>query len=78
MQPKFLNVGRNLKKLRTLHGMSQEEFCKIFGVNQSQYSKFERGVQTLTAKQIVAVCAFFKIPPDYLFVSEDIDKHLKS
>lgn len=67
MQHNYLTIGRNLKDLRMGSGLSQSQFCYFLKVNQSQYSKLERGKQGLKPDQIMTLCNLFKVTPNYFF-----------
>lgn len=42
-----MNVGRTIKELRTLFGLSQTNFANALGISQSHLSLVEKGKRTL-------------------------------
>ncbi len=62
-----LYFNNNLKLERNLCGYSQEQMAEIlalhtgFSISTSLYQKWERGEQSVTADQVIAVCSYFKI-----------------
>jgi len=73
MQLKSLPVANKLKLFRKSRGVGQADMGLIIGVNQSQYSKYERGRQSLTVCQLIQYCEWFEITPSYFF--EDVQIH---
>lgn len=51
---KAVQVGENVRKLRTKFGMNQKEFAKAIGVNHKVITKLEKGITytTLTREKI--------------------------
>ena len=78
MQRNFKKIGENLYLLRKRQGMSQAQFCFFLKVNQSQYSKLERGTQPLKTTQIIDLCRIFKLSPDFFFSDNNANNELKS
>jgi len=66
-QLKSLPVAKKLKLFRKGRGVSQEEMGLIIGVNQSQYSKYERGIQSLTVCQLIQFSEWFDVLPSFFF-----------
>ncbi len=62
-----IEIGKRLKFLRSNEKFTQEEISKELEVNQTTYSRVERGVQPADLRLIVKACVFYKIEPNYLF-----------
>lgn len=60
-------VGRKIKKLRKELNLSQKEFCAYLEVNQSQLSKIERGLQSVTICQLCWLAYSHKIDIEWFF-----------
>lgn len=59
-----MSVGEYIKKLRTTHGMSQEELGKLVGVKRAAVQKWESGmVQNLKRETIIALSNIFSVSP---------------
>lgn len=65
-------VGRRLRELRTLKGLSQEEMAELAGVNAKYYSEVERGKRNMTIRVMEKIVTnlgitleeFFRFPPN--------------
>ena len=56
----------NLKKLRDLHGMKQQEFGESVGVKKSTYSTYETGKTQPTSDFWIAIAERYQVSIDYL------------
>lgn len=61
------DVGLKMKSIRIKYGYTQAEMSAIIGVNQSHYSKKERGKQSVTVCELLQLAAWFKIDPLIFF-----------
>lgn len=59
-------VGKNLKKLRKQHHLSQTETAKMLGVSQTQYSAYERDQYEPSNETLVKMAEIFNTSTDYL------------
>jgi transcriptional regulator with XRE-family HTH domain len=50
-------VGRRLRELRKLKGLSQEQMAELAGVNSKYYSEVERGKRNMTIKVIERIAS---------------------
>jgi len=71
MQVFSYNVGKNLKRFRKSKGMSQAQFADIVGVNQSQYSKMERGTQSVSCCVLCMLEQRYNISPAFFFMTQN-------
>ena len=58
-----------LKRLRTLRssaGLKQTEIANILGIQQTVYSRYERGFQTIPLHFLVKLADFYNTSTDYL------------
>lgn len=62
-----LPIAKRMLDLRIRHGFNQKQMGEILGINQSQYSKYERGHQTISCCQICQLSAWFGIEPGWFF-----------
>lgn len=53
-----------IKALRLCRGLTQKEMAQVLGVNQSQYSKIETGIHSISVKSLIALTDYFKISMD--------------
>ncbi len=68
----FLRIfGRNIKKYRELHELSQEEFAHRLSINFSNISRIESGKQFVSADILDAISKILGITANKLFEQED-------
>lgn len=60
-------IGRNLRKLRTQRGMSQDQLSTILGVTHQQVQKYESGKNRLPLEKLLLIKEYFGISYDLLF-----------
>lgn len=63
--------GKNLKKLRSVKGIKQEELAEQLGVSNSIISRVENGEMGLSAKHIGKLYALYNIKPSYFYEVDD-------
>lgn len=57
---------KNLKKLRTQKGLSQQEFASIIHSAQNTVSQWESGKRDADSKTIQEIADYFNVSVDYL------------
>lgn len=77
-----MNIGEKIRNTREDMELSQNDMAKLIPMNQSNYSKIERGIQEPSIEQLRRICQILKLDPRYLlgiteydFISEQ-DIHL--
>lgn len=68
-----MNFGEKIKNAREDMDMSQTEVAELIPMNQSNYSKIERGVQEPNLMQLKRICEILKLDPAYLLGLENSD-----
>lgn len=63
-----MSICIRIKELRKEKKMSQKDFAAAIGVDESQYSKIERGILQPTILQIIEICSIFKVSADWIMV----------
>ena len=66
-----MNYGEKIRNAREDMDLSQRDMAAIIPMNQSNYSKIERGVQEPSMEQLRRICQILKLDPRYLL---DIDE----
>jgi transcriptional regulator with XRE-family HTH domain len=66
-RPVDVEVGRRLKRRRTLLGMSQERLGELLGVTYQQVQKYERGVNRIGSSRLYDICRILDVPVSYFF-----------
>lgn len=64
---------RRLRDLREDHDMSQKQIAEILGIQQTVYSRYERGSQTIPLQHLIALAKFYHVTTDYLLGLKDSD-----
>ena len=68
-----------LKRLRTLRinaGLKQTEITEILGIQQTVYSRYERGFQTILLHFLVKLANFYNTSTDYILNrTDEINPH---
>ena len=57
---------KRLKILRINAGLKQTEIADILGIQQTVYSRYERGFQTISLHFLVKLADFYNTSTDYL------------
>lgn len=63
-----MNIGNEIKRLRKLKGLSQNELAEVLHVTAQSVSKWESGTSFPDINQLPAIASFFGITIDELFV----------
>jgi len=61
-----VQIGRRLKQLRELRGVTQAEMAAALGVNQSRISEYEQGGLRLHGAVVVALAKTLRVSADEL------------
>ncbi len=56
-----IEIGRNLKRVRHEHGLSQTNLGHMIGVTFQQVQKYETGVNRIAASRLVEIAQVLKI-----------------
>ena len=63
--PIDIEVGRRLKRRRTLLGVSQERLGELLGVSYQQVQKYERGTNRIGSSRLYDICRILDVPAGY-------------
>ena len=55
-----------LRELRVGAGLNQTEIADLLGMQQNQYSRYERGERELPMHQFVVLAQHYKVSLDYM------------
>lgn len=67
---------RRLKDLRTDNDLKQEDIAKHLGIQQTVYSRYERGFQTIPLEHLLSLCELYHVSVDYMVERTNIT-HIK-
>jgi transcriptional regulator with XRE-family HTH domain len=65
--PTDLRVGQQLRRRRTLVGMSQERLGALLGVTYQQIQKYERGANRVGSSRLHELARILEVPVGYFF-----------
>ena len=68
-----MNIGEKIRNAREDMDMLQSDMAKLIPMNQSNYSKIERGVQEPNMGQLRRICQILKLDPRYLLDLGDFE-----
>lgn len=57
---------QRLKDLREDMDMSQTQISEILGIQQTVYSRYERGARTIPLEHLLTLADFYKTSTDYI------------
>lgn len=66
-----MTIGDKIRNAREDMDLYQSDMAKLIPMNQSNYSKIERGVQEPNMEQLRRICQILKLDPRYLL---DLDE----
>ena len=61
-----MNIGNKIRAAREDKDLMQTDMAKLIPMNQSNYSKIERGVQEPSMDQLRRICQILELDPRYL------------
>ena len=61
-----MHIGEKIRNAREDMDILQSDMAKLIPMNQSNYSKIERGVQEPSLTQLRRICQILKLDPRYL------------
>lgn len=62
--------GKNIKKLRSLHNLSQQDFGNLFAISRGSVGSYEEGRADPKIDTLVRISKYFKISIDDLLTKE--------
>lgn len=65
---------RRLRDMREDHDLSQKAVAEILGIQQTVYSRYERGFQTIPLEHLLKLADLYKVSLDYLTGRTDVQK----
>ena len=68
-----MNLGKKIRNAREDMDLSQSDIAKLIPMNQSNYSKIERGIQEPNMEQLRRICQILKLDPRYLLNLSDFN-----
>ena len=72
--PVDVYVGKRIKQLRWLKGMTQQQLAKQIGVKFQQVQKYETGANRVSASRLWQLCEALNVPVSFFFEGYPGDK----
>ena len=61
-----MNIGDKIRNAREDKDLYQNDMARLIPMNQSNYSKIERGIQEPNLEQLKRICEILELDPRYL------------
>ncbi|CUH66357.1 putative transcriptional regulator [Thalassovita gelatinovora] len=65
--PVDIHVGKKLKNLRVLRGLTQTDVAKGLSISFQQVQKYELGRNRISASKLFEIANILNVPPSYFF-----------
>lgn len=62
-----VNIGKSLKELRKLNGLTQQQVADSLGISRVNYTRYETGASNPDYDTLLALAIFFDVSLDYIF-----------
>ncbi len=60
------NYTERMRDLREDHDKTQQEVAGYLGTTQQVYSRYEKGINEIPVRHIIALCKYYGVSADYL------------
>ncbi len=71
------NYYPRLRSLREDHDLTQQKVAEFLGIQQVQYSRYERGLRDLPTDILIRLAKLYKTSSDYILELSDINSPYK-
>lgn len=68
------NYIERIRDLREDHDKTQQEVAEYLGTTQQVYSRYEKGINEIPVRHIIALCKYYNVSADYLLGLTDNDE----
>ncbi len=68
---------KRLRDLREDHDLTQVDVAEMLNIQQTVYSRYERGVQNLPLDYLIKLADFYKVSTDYILGRTDNPRRVK-
>ena len=65
------NYTERMRDLREDHDKTQQEVAGYLGTTQQVYSRYEKGINEIPVRHIIALCKYYGVSADYLLELTD-------
>lgn len=70
-------VLTRIREIRKEKGLSQKEIAKMINMNQTQYSRYERGENEIKVNVLIDICRALEVSSDYILGLTDDPRPVK-
>ena len=63
---------KRLRDLREDHDMKQSEVAEYLGIQQTVYSRYERGFQSIPVEHLIKLADLYKVSTDYILANHAV------
>ena len=60
------NYTERMRDLREDHDKTQQAVAEYLGTTQQMYSRYEKGINEIPVRHIIALCKYYGVSADYL------------
>lgn len=60
-----------IRDLREDHDKTQQEIAEYLGTTQQVYSRYEKGINEMPIRHIIALCKYYNVSSDYILGLKD-------
>ena len=60
------NYTERMRDLREDHDKTQQAVAEYLGTTQQVYSRYEKGINEIPVRHIIALCKYYGVSADYL------------
>lgn len=71
-----MNYYQRIRDLREDNDKTQREIAEVLGIRQSDYSKYERGVNMMGVDKYIILAKYYNVTLDYITGIIDVPEHL--
>ncbi len=60
-----------IRDLREDHDLTQQAVAEFLGTTQQVYSRYEKGVNEMPIRHLIALCRYYNVSADYILGLKD-------
>lgn len=61
-----MHINERIKFIRESKNITQKEIAQAIGMQQTDYSRLERGVHSFNVERLRAICLYLGVSADYI------------
>ena len=62
---------KRIRDLREDHDKTQQNIADVLGISQTMYARYERGVNEMPIRHLMALCKYYRVSADYILGLSD-------